>query len=115
MKSEWGASKRQIHSPFGIKRQKGSSTFSIISFCLLSNLRSSSSIYLLCSRISLEFWRHMLKEAKMPWAIKSNLPFLALEALCPSDVEGADGDEGAAFEDEGAALEDKAPGAKLDA
>ena len=47
--------------------------------------------------------------------MKANLSFLALEALCPHEVEGADGDEGAAFEDEGAALEDKAPGAKLDA
>ena len=49
----------------------------------------------------------MLKQANIPWAMKVNLSFLAMDALRPREVEGADGDEGAA-------LEDDAPEAKVD-
>jgi len=46
--------------------------------------------------------------------MKSNLPFLPLEARRPREVEGLVGEEGAAREDEGAPLEDDAPGAEAD-
>ena len=50
--------------------------------------------------------------------MKSNLPFLPLEALRPGEVDGPAGaareDEGAPLEDEGAAPEDDAPGANVD-
>ena len=39
--------------------------------------------------------------------MKANLSFLTFEALCPREVNGPDGDEGAA-------LEDDAPEAKVD-
>ena len=51
--------------------------------------------------------------------MKSNLPFLPLEAFRPREVDGpanaAREDEGAPLEEEGAAPEDDAPGAKVDA
>ena len=75
-------------------------------------------MYLLCSRISWVFWWHILKQAKMPCAMKSNLPFLPLGARCPREVDGSVGaareDEGAPLEDGRAAPEDDAPGANVD-
>jgi hypothetical protein len=46
--------------------------------------------------------------------MKSNLPFLPLEASRPREVEGFVGEEGDAREDEGAPPEDDAPGTKAD-